>query len=120
MESPFDEGQEEPAPLMPIRRVHNYAYCPRLFYMQWVDGVFVPNADTVLGDTAHRRVDEPQTIPETAAFKDMGDIRSLSLSSEELGLSGVIDLVDFSAEGCRIIDYKKRKSSQERTGRLER
>ena len=107
MESPIDKGQEEAAPLMPIRRVHNYAYCPRLFYMQWVDGVFVPNADTVLGDTAHRRVDEPQTIPETAAFKDMGEIRSLSLSSEELGLSGVIDLVDFLTEGCRIIDYKK-------------
>src|SRR5580692_9763996 len=27
----------DPAPLMPVRRLHNYAYCPRLFYYQWVE-----------------------------------------------------------------------------------
>lgn len=25
----------EPQPPLPVRRLHNYAYCPRLFYYQW-------------------------------------------------------------------------------------
>jgi len=28
-------------PLMPVRRLHNFLYCPRLFYLQWVEDLFV-------------------------------------------------------------------------------
>lgn len=37
------------APMMPVRRLHNFAYCPRLFYLQWVENIFVENADTAEG-----------------------------------------------------------------------
>lgn len=46
------EGGEEQPPLMPVRRLHNFVYCPRLFYLQWVEGAFVPNEDTVMGSAA--------------------------------------------------------------------
>src|SRR5579862_8134837 len=37
----------ETIPPMPVRRLQNYAYCPRLFYYQWVENLFEENADTV-------------------------------------------------------------------------
>ena len=46
----------EQSPHMPVRRLHNYVYCPRLFYLQWVENVFVDNEDTVEGRALHRRV----------------------------------------------------------------
>ncbi len=44
----------EPQPPLPVRRLHNYAYCPRLFYHQWVENIFVENANTVEGKSTHR------------------------------------------------------------------
>ena len=54
----------EPPPLMPVRRLQNYAFCPRQFYFQWVEGVFLDNADTVEGSAQHRQVDKPSALPD--------------------------------------------------------
>ncbi len=32
-------GLEAQSP-MPLRRLHNFIYCPRLFYFQWVENIF--------------------------------------------------------------------------------
>lgn len=99
---------EESPPLMPARRLHNYVYCPRLFYLQWVENIFVPNADTELGSSIHHRVDEPSKLKEEALTAEGGSLRSVSLSSESLGISGVIDLLDKNEQGQTIlVDYKK-------------
>ena len=37
--------------------LNEYVYCPRLFYYEFVEGVFVHNADTRKGASAHTRVD---------------------------------------------------------------
>lgn len=34
---------------IPVRRLHNYIYCPRLMYFQYVENVFVPNAEVMEG-----------------------------------------------------------------------
>ncbi len=39
------------------RMLNEFIYCPRLFYYEYVDGVFVHNADTLRGAQIHRRVD---------------------------------------------------------------
>lgn len=39
------------------RMVNEFVYCPRLFYYEFVDGVFLSNADTLRGSSEHRRVD---------------------------------------------------------------
>ena len=44
--------------LWPVRNVAEYAYCPRLFYLMQVEGIFIPSADTVKGKSVHRRVDK--------------------------------------------------------------
>jgi CRISPR-associated protein Cas1 len=47
---------------MPVRRLHYFLYCPRLFYLQWVEDQFVENADTAAGSSTHKRVDEPSRL----------------------------------------------------------
>lgn len=46
--------------LMPARMVNEYAYCPRLFYLEHVLTEFQDNGDTVDGRYQHRRVDRPR------------------------------------------------------------
>ena len=45
--------------LWPARHVAEYAYCPRLFYLMEVEGVYYPSADTEKGKAVHKRVDKP-------------------------------------------------------------
>ena len=42
---------------IPARMLNEFVYCPRLFFYEFVEGVFVENADTVRGKSLHRRVD---------------------------------------------------------------
>ena len=109
MQTPHQiEGGEERPPLMPVRRLHNFVYCPRLFYLQWVEGVFVPNEDTVMGSAVHGRVDEPSKLRDELLADSGGTLRSVALSSERLRLTGIADLVERDADGQRrLVDYKK-------------
>ena len=43
--------------LIPARMLNEFVYCPRLFYYEFVEGVFVESADTLRGKALHRRVD---------------------------------------------------------------
>ncbi len=52
--SPRASGAPEP---IPARMLNEFVYCPRLFYYEYVEGVFVESADTVRGAALHRRVD---------------------------------------------------------------
>jgi len=42
---------------IPARMLNEFVYCPRLFYYEHVEGVFVENADTARGAVIHQRVD---------------------------------------------------------------
>jgi CRISPR-associated protein Cas1 len=86
------DGSLEAQPRMGVRNLHNFIYCPRLFYFQWVENIFQENADTVAGSLG---------LPEGAK------LRSLRLESETLGLIGVVDIVEGGPDGAEIIDYKR-------------
>src|SRR2546428_215402 len=91
----------EAQPPLPVRRLHNFIYCPRLFYFQWVENIFQENADTVAGSHVHRNVDAPSRLDDA---KELGlpegaKLRSLRLESESLGLIGVVEIV----EGARAV-----------------
>jgi CRISPR-associated protein Cas1 len=106
-------------PPLPLRRLHNFVYCPRLFYFQWVENIFQENADTVAGTMEHRNVDRPSrfTVPEGELHLPEGAaIRSLRLESESLGLVGVVDIVEGGAEGAEVIDYKKGSARRNAAG----
>ncbi len=99
----------EDIPLLPVRRLHNFVYCPRLFYLQWVENLFVPNEDTIEGDAVHSRVDEPSRLKQEALTAEGGALRSVALSSEKLRIIGVVDLLEKDdVTGCvSLVDYKK-------------
>ena len=42
---------------IPARMLNEFVYCPRLFYYEYVESVFVDSADTLRGSAIHRRVD---------------------------------------------------------------
>jgi CRISP-associated protein Cas1 len=49
-------AEAEPQPI-PARMMNEFVYCQRLFYYEYVEGVFVENADTLRGSAIHQRVD---------------------------------------------------------------
>lgn len=42
---------------IPARMMNEFVYCQRLFYYEFVEGVFVENVDTLRGGAIHQRVD---------------------------------------------------------------
>ncbi len=115
------DGSLETQPRMGVRNLHNFIYCPRLFYFQWVENIFQENADTVAGSHVHRNVDAPSKLEDA---KELGlpegaKIRSLRLESEALGLIGVVDIVEGGPDGAEIIDYKKGSARRSAEGERE-
>lgn len=105
---------------LPARMLNEFVYCPRLFFYEWVEGVFAHSDDTVEGALRHQTLGEKaEAMP---AADEAGDerihSRSVSLSSDTYGLTAVIDLVE--GEGRRVspVDYKH-GAPREREGTLE-
>ncbi len=111
-------GETAPQPPLPVRRLHNYLYCPRLFYYQWVENIFVDSADTVEGKRKHRNVDAPSRIkdPTELDLPEGSRLRSLKLESRSLGLVGVVDIVEDTGDGAEIIDYKRGAARRDENG----
>jgi CRISPR-associated protein Cas1 len=113
---PLAAPEHAPIPeLIPARMLNEFVYCPRLFYYEFVEGVFTKNADTERGDTIHQRVDGgkgdmPQ--PESAELENLHS-RSVTLGSERLKVIAKMDLIETQAgndlfgpkEVCPV-DYK--------------
>lgn len=101
---------------MPVRRLHNYLYCPRLFYLQWVEELFVENADTAAGSALHKRVDAPSHGIQSLELDSREKLRSISLSSEILKITGKIDLVENRDDQRTLLDYKRGSPSVDDLG----
>ncbi len=64
---------------LPARMVNEYVYCPRLFYYEWVEGLFRESADTVEGKFQHGRVDRGSgALPEKSDSEDRIHARSVT------------------------------------------
>lgn len=55
--SAAQQSSDPTAELLPARMLNEFVYCPRLFYYEHVEGVFLHNADTKRGASEHSRVD---------------------------------------------------------------
>ena len=103
----------DPPEIVPARMLNEMAYCPRLAYLEWVQGEFADSADTVDGRFRHRRVDQPSGDLPAVPLQDeggTGDIihaRSVLLSDEELGATARIDLVEATGARATPVDYKR-------------
>lgn len=99
-------------PPLPARMINEYQYCPRLAYLEWVQGEWQESADTVDGRFRHRRVEQPSgDLPEPDQL-DEGErieVRALTLSSGRLGLIARMDLIEGENAEVVPIDYKRGK-----------
>ena len=106
--------------LVPARMVNEYAYCPRLAYLEWVQGEFADNADTIEGRFQHRRVDRPTgRLPDRSTRDGDNDspdgedvahetihARSVLVSDQALGVIARIDLIEGQSNVVTPVDYK--------------
>ena len=114
------DGSLEAQPFIGLRNLHNFIYCPRLFYLQWVENLFEENADTIEGSHVHRQVDKPSRVEniEELELPEGTKIRSLKLESQSLQMLGVVDLVEGGEDGTTVIDYKKGSARRDEHGQL--
>lgn len=98
---------------IPARMINEFAYCPRLFYLEYVQREWAENADTLDGSFVHRRVDkESGKLPEkTEEINEKTEIhaRSIWLGSESLNVSAKIDVLEAEGQIATPIDYKRGK-----------
>ncbi|MCP2261641.1 CRISP-associated protein Cas1 [Streptoalloteichus tenebrarius] len=106
---------DESPELIPARMVNEYVYCPRLFYLEWVDGRFADSDDVALGRHVHRRVDIESGSAPRPEEGVLREARSLLLSSPALGVIARLDVVEGEQDHVVAVDYKKGKPRSDGT-----
>jgi len=105
-----NQGNQESVEQIPARMINEFAYCPRLFYLEHVQGEWAHNADTLDGRFVHRRVDEEHgRVPEPEKVVEMPRLhaRSVLLGSDELGVTARVDVIEADDERVIPVDYKR-------------
>jgi CRISPR-associated protein Cas1 len=126
-----------PGDYMPARMLNEFVYCPRLFYLEFVDGLFTHNSDTLDGASKHRRVDrktdplppadtdKPLFPPKNDASNDANGehetihARSVTLSSEVFGVIAKMDLIEVQGKEATPVDYKRGSPRKMEDGTLD-
>lgn len=100
-------------PLIPVRMLNEYIYCPRLAYLMWTQKEWVESPDTVEGKNVHKRVDKKEQIlpaicGDSSAVEKV-KYKSITLSSEKLGIIAKMDVVETKSGMATPVDYKRGK-----------
>ncbi|MES9906678.1 MAG: CRISPR-associated endonuclease Cas1, partial [Sedimenticola sp.] len=106
-------------PLIPVRMVNEYVYCPRLAYLMWVQQEWADSDATVEGRYHHRNVD--RSPKERLNEEDrLIHARSITLSSKGLGIIAKLDLVEGDGEErATPVEYKRGKRPHVTKGAYE-
>jgi CRISPR-associated protein Cas1 len=94
---------------LPARMLNEFVYCPRLFFYEWVDGLFAHSSDTVEGSLRHEKLErkaDALPAPDDASGERIHS-RSVSLSSDRYKLIATIDLVQGDGDAVMPADYKR-------------
>ncbi|GAB4315506.1 MAG: CRISPR-associated endonuclease Cas1 [Candidatus Sumerlaeia bacterium] len=94
--------------LIPTRMLNEHSYCPRLFYLMHVQGLWAESADTEEGRTQHDRAERRARARPPGPRGDEQDEeaepiwpappRDLTLSDETLGIIGRLDALELSKD----------------------
>ena len=112
---PLVSKEDADLPLVPARIINEVLYCERLMYLEWIQGEWADNYYTADGRSVHKRADKagkPLTVPEV--ISEEGEplpytARSVWLSSQQLGITAKIDVVDVEGKQVIPIEYKRGK-----------
>lgn len=106
---PGDSPSSVPPDYLPARMLNEFVYCPRLFYYEWVDGLFVESRDTVAGTLRHEKLERKEdALPSPEAVADGKTIhsRSVTLSDDTHRLIAKLDLIEGEDGLVTPVDYK--------------
>ena len=143
--SPLNE-LEKHGDYLPARMINEFAYCPRLFYFEHIEGLFVHNADTIEGNIRHKRVDKKtsalpagkkknsakstgtlfdmqEPVTETVELEEDQDPKhihatSVTLASDHYGIISKIDLIEVEGNVANPVEYKRGKPKKGYDGHL--
>jgi CRISPR-associated protein Cas1 len=103
--------------LLPVRMLNEFTYCPRLAYLEWVQGEWADNRETADGTFVHRNVDQPTRQAPPVPDHDPADeqqtdekpihARSLTLAAEGEGLIAKLDVLESDGTAVTPVDYKR-------------
>jgi CRISPR-associated protein Cas1 len=103
--------------LIPVRALNQVTYCPRLYYLQYVDAVMPVNEHVEGGLFDHRRVDEPELANKTRKEGDTNRSRGVHLTSDRLGLSGILDVIEEKGGASYPVETKHGSAPRDEDGR---
>ncbi|HEY5313915.1 MAG TPA: CRISPR-associated endonuclease Cas1, partial [Pirellulales bacterium] len=101
---------------IPLRALNQFTYCPRLYYLEYVDAVMPTNEYVEDGLFEHRRVNDPALENRTRKEGAALHTRSAALSSEKLGLTGKLDLVEEKNGSAYPVEYKRSTAPRDDAG----
>ena len=100
----------QPLAWIPARMLNEFVYCPRLFYYEFIEGIFLQNAETLEGKLQHKRVEKPgKGLPkaktEANSTADQAETtdeepplpfqtRAVELGSDRLAVNAKFDLIE--------------------------
>lgn len=95
---------------VPARMLNEFTYCPRLAYLEWVQGEWADNPDTLDGEFVHRNADRADKKPVEPDADEKFHSRSVKLENAELGMVAVVDILEIDGSIATPVDYKKSKA----------
>jgi CRISPR-associated protein Cas1 len=103
--------------LIPVRALNQITYCPRLYYLEYVEAVMPTNEHVEDGLFQHRRVNDPELANRTRKDGEVLHTRSVSVSSESLGITGKLDLLEEKDGDAYPVEYKRGSGPRDEAGR---
>jgi CRISPR-associated exonuclease Cas4 len=94
--------------IVAISAIEHYLYCPRQCALIHIDGVYIENFLTLSGSYEHERVHKESELNDEDVSKRTG----MDVYSDELGIVGKADLVEFlKTGGIFPVEFKHGKKS---------
>lgn len=102
--------------LVPVRALNQVTYCPRLYFLEYVEGVMPTNEHVEDGLFQHRRVNDPALENKTRKDGDVLKTRSVSLSSETLGVTAKLDVLEETGGLVYPVEHKRGSAPRDEHG----
>ncbi|WP_165221123.1 CRISPR-associated endonuclease Cas4g/Cas1g [Aquisphaera insulae] len=107
---------EVPVDLVPVRALNQVSYCPRLYFLEYVEAVMPTNEYVEDGLFQHRRINDPTLENRPRKEGEVIKTRSVSLGSARLGITGKLDVLEERADATIPVETKRSKAPTDDLG----
>lgn len=89
-----------------LSELEHFCFCRYQWWLNYVENEWLDNSHTILGDIVHAKVDDPNFVEKR---KGVITKRSVQVYSKKYNLYGIADLVEYSKDEIKVVEYKKGK-----------